>query len=136
MSVFTIKYFGISMRAAHLKAAVKEQMCKKVPRELQQSLLSETKRYVIVEVLKGQHRVVGRREPIVRVCFLFLPSFFHPFSLFFSIVLFLFVLSFFFFFFFWFAQVNNLLSTFFAFAILNFRFFSFLSLTTRRESGS
>ncbi len=26
MSVFTIKYFGLSMRAAHLKAAVKEQV--------------------------------------------------------------------------------------------------------------
>ena len=31
MSVFTIKYFGLSMRAAHLKAAVKEQVLSYTP---------------------------------------------------------------------------------------------------------
>ena len=39
MSVFTIKYFGISMRAAHLKAAVKEQMCRKLAKDQQKVFL-------------------------------------------------------------------------------------------------
>jgi len=63
-SVFTIKYFGITMRAAHLKAAVKDQMCRKLATDPKQELLEYTKRFVIVEVGEDSHRVVSRREPL------------------------------------------------------------------------
>jgi hypothetical protein len=61
-SVFTIKYFGIQMRAAHLKAAVKEQMFTKSRNK--DDLLEYTKNFVIVEVKPDTHRVVSRREPL------------------------------------------------------------------------
>uniref|UniRef100_A0A7S4KUF3 SH3 domain-containing protein n=1 Tax=Paramoeba aestuarina TaxID=180227 RepID=A0A7S4KUF3_9EUKA len=63
-SVMTIKYFGISMRAAHLKAAVKEQMCRKLAKSQQTALMSYVERFVIVEMLDNSHRVVSRREPL------------------------------------------------------------------------
>lgn len=88
LSLFKIRF----MRISSVNVCFLPKMCRKLAKDLQDDLMEYTKRFVIVEMTDGQHRVVSRRycplslshlSPFtLSLLFFFnLPFFFHSFSL-------------------------------------------------------